>query len=198
MPALPIQKSAPRIQITPYGLCACSIRVISASHPRSTPTWTRIPDDAQNFISLYNDIYKAVKAEAPDTKIFVTFQWEELNNSHIASREWPCASPAELGSGGSLRTKPGCLGDFFLSVCRIQIRCGYSRQLLHSTACADLEAACRRRRWIHIQTGGAHQRHARRSDCIFERNPQSDRFTTWLFGFIFCSKISISLPIPTT
>ena len=38
------------------------------------------PSDAQNFISLYNGIYKAVKAEAPDTKIFVTFQWEEFNN----------------------------------------------------------------------------------------------------------------------
>ncbi len=38
------------------------------------------PDDAPNFISLYNEIYTAVKAEAPDTKIFVTFQWEELNN----------------------------------------------------------------------------------------------------------------------
>ena len=32
------------------------------------------PDDAQNFISLYNEIYKAVKSKAPDTKIFVTFQ----------------------------------------------------------------------------------------------------------------------------
>lgn len=38
------------------------------------------PDDASNFISLYNEIYQAVKAEAPDTKILVTFQWEDLNN----------------------------------------------------------------------------------------------------------------------
>ncbi len=38
------------------------------------------PDDAPNFLSLYNEIYQAVKAEAPDTQIFVTFQWEELNN----------------------------------------------------------------------------------------------------------------------
>lgn len=38
------------------------------------------PDDAQNFISLYNEIYAAVKAEAPDTQVFVTFQWDELNN----------------------------------------------------------------------------------------------------------------------
>ncbi len=38
------------------------------------------PMDAANFVSLYNEVYRAVKAEAPDTKIFVTFQWEELNN----------------------------------------------------------------------------------------------------------------------
>ncbi|MBI2757161.1 MAG: hypothetical protein HYX49_00615 [Chloroflexi bacterium] len=38
------------------------------------------PDDAPNFISLYNEIYAAVKTEAPDTQIFVTFQWEDLNN----------------------------------------------------------------------------------------------------------------------
>jgi hypothetical protein len=38
------------------------------------------PDDAPNFLSLYKEIYKAVKAEAPATKIFVTYQWEELNN----------------------------------------------------------------------------------------------------------------------
>lgn len=38
------------------------------------------PDDAQNFISLYNEIYALVKAEAPETQIFVTFQWDDLNN----------------------------------------------------------------------------------------------------------------------
>jgi hypothetical protein len=38
------------------------------------------PDDAPNFVSLYNEIYQAVKAEAPDAQIFVTFQWEGLNN----------------------------------------------------------------------------------------------------------------------
>ena len=61
--------------------------VVRMFHPRYLGLASEIntymdthPDDAQNFISLYNDIYKAVKAEAPDTKIFVTFQWEELNN----------------------------------------------------------------------------------------------------------------------
>jgi len=38
------------------------------------------PDDAPNFISLYHEIYTLVKAEAPETKVFVSFQWEDLNN----------------------------------------------------------------------------------------------------------------------
>lgn len=38
------------------------------------------PDDVQNFVSLYNEIYASVKAEAPETQIFVTFQWDDLNN----------------------------------------------------------------------------------------------------------------------
>jgi len=45
------------------------------------------PGDADNFISLYNEIYKAVKAEAPGTKIFVTFQWEDLNNLITSANE---------------------------------------------------------------------------------------------------------------
>ncbi|HEY9152767.1 MAG TPA: hypothetical protein VIN60_07770 [Anaerolineales bacterium] len=61
--------------------------VVRIFHPRYLGLASEIntymdthPDDAQNFISLYNEIYKAVKSESPDTKIFVTFQWEELNN----------------------------------------------------------------------------------------------------------------------
>jgi hypothetical protein len=38
------------------------------------------PEDAPNFISLYHEIYALVKAEAPETKLFVSFQWEDLNN----------------------------------------------------------------------------------------------------------------------
>ncbi|NOH03979.1 MAG: hypothetical protein HND47_19430 [Chloroflexi bacterium] len=38
------------------------------------------PDDAPNFISLYHEIYALVKAEAPQTQVFVTFQWDDLNN----------------------------------------------------------------------------------------------------------------------
>ena len=45
------------------------------------------PGDAPNFISLYKEIYKAVKAEAPGTQIFVTFQWEDLNNLIASASE---------------------------------------------------------------------------------------------------------------
>jgi hypothetical protein len=38
------------------------------------------PDDFAHFLSLYQEAYAAVKAEAPDTQVFVTFQWEDLNN----------------------------------------------------------------------------------------------------------------------
>ncbi|MCC7118906.1 MAG: hypothetical protein IT310_10315 [Anaerolineales bacterium] len=38
------------------------------------------PDDAQNFISLYNEIYALIKSDAPQTQVFVTFQWDDLNN----------------------------------------------------------------------------------------------------------------------
>src|SRR5690349_20118679 len=38
------------------------------------------PDDAKNYLSLYNEIYALVKAEAPETQIFVSFQWDDLNN----------------------------------------------------------------------------------------------------------------------
>jgi hypothetical protein len=38
------------------------------------------PEDFPNYLSLYRDVYAAVKAEAPETQIFVTFQWEDLNN----------------------------------------------------------------------------------------------------------------------
>ena len=38
------------------------------------------PEDFPNFLSLYRETYAAVKAESPGTKVFVTFQWEQLNN----------------------------------------------------------------------------------------------------------------------
>lgn len=38
------------------------------------------PEDAPNFISLYHEIYALIKAELPKTQVFVTFQWDDLNN----------------------------------------------------------------------------------------------------------------------
>lgn len=38
------------------------------------------PEDAPNFVSLYHEVYALIKAEAPDTQVFVTFQWDDLNN----------------------------------------------------------------------------------------------------------------------
>ncbi len=38
------------------------------------------PEDAENFLSLYQETYTAIKAESPETQVFVTFQWEQLNN----------------------------------------------------------------------------------------------------------------------
>ena len=38
------------------------------------------PEDFIHFLSLYHETVALVKAEAPGTQVFVTFQWEELNN----------------------------------------------------------------------------------------------------------------------
>jgi hypothetical protein len=45
------------------------------------------PDDIGNFLSLYREAYTAVKAEAPETQVFVTFQWEDLNNLFVGANE---------------------------------------------------------------------------------------------------------------
>jgi hypothetical protein len=61
--------------------------VVRTFHPRYLGLASEIntyldayPDDAANFTSLYHEVYARVKAEAPDTQIFVTFQWDDLNN----------------------------------------------------------------------------------------------------------------------
>ena len=37
------------------------------------------PDDIENFLSLYNKTYEEIKSISPNTKVFVTFQWDDLN-----------------------------------------------------------------------------------------------------------------------
>ncbi len=61
--------------------------VVQEFHPRYLGLGSEVntyldayPDDAENYLSLYNEVYALVKAEAPETQIFVTFQWEDLNN----------------------------------------------------------------------------------------------------------------------
>jgi hypothetical protein len=61
--------------------------VVRTFHPRYLGLASEIntymdahPDDAGNFISLYNEIYALVKAESPETQIFISFQWDDLNN----------------------------------------------------------------------------------------------------------------------
>lgn len=61
--------------------------VVRSFHPRYLGLASEIntymdahPDDAPNFISLYNQIYALIKSEAPETQVFVTFQWDDLNN----------------------------------------------------------------------------------------------------------------------
>jgi hypothetical protein len=45
------------------------------------------PDDVDNYMSLYFNVYDKVKAEKPETQIFVTFQWDDLNNMFAPAAE---------------------------------------------------------------------------------------------------------------
>ena len=45
------------------------------------------PEDVGNFVSLYKELYKKVKDEVPDTQIFVSFQWDDLNNMFAPATE---------------------------------------------------------------------------------------------------------------
>jgi hypothetical protein len=64
-----------------------TLRIVREFHPRYLGLASEIntyndthPEDFPNYLSLYNEVYALVKSEAPETKVFVTFQWEELNN----------------------------------------------------------------------------------------------------------------------
>ena len=64
-----------------------ALRILREFHPRYLGLASEIntyadfhPDDFANFISLYHEVYARIKAESPQTHVFVTFQWEELNN----------------------------------------------------------------------------------------------------------------------
>jgi hypothetical protein len=38
------------------------------------------PEDFEHYLSLYQETYDAIKQSRPETRVFVTFQWEDLNN----------------------------------------------------------------------------------------------------------------------
>lgn len=64
-----------------------TLRVLREFHPDYLGLASEIntyadaaPDDFVHFMSLYETVYDLVKAESPATKVFVTFQWEEMNN----------------------------------------------------------------------------------------------------------------------
>ncbi len=38
------------------------------------------PDDFPHYLSLYREVYAAIKTDSPGTLVFTTFQWEDLNN----------------------------------------------------------------------------------------------------------------------
>ena len=64
-----------------------TLRIVREFHPKYLGLGSEIntyddthPEDFPNYLSLYYETYGLVKVEAPDTQIFVTFQWEELNN----------------------------------------------------------------------------------------------------------------------
>ncbi len=45
------------------------------------------PDDFVNYLSLYRQVYSAIKNESSETQVFVTFQWEDLNNLFAGAAE---------------------------------------------------------------------------------------------------------------
>lgn len=64
-----------------------AVRLAREFHPRYLGLASEIntyadahPDDFSHFVDIYHQTYAAIKAESPDTQVFVTFQWEDLNN----------------------------------------------------------------------------------------------------------------------
>jgi hypothetical protein len=64
-----------------------ALRIIREFHPKYLGLASEIntyadafPDDFPNFLSLYRETCKKIKQESHDTQVFVTFQWEDINN----------------------------------------------------------------------------------------------------------------------
>jgi hypothetical protein len=64
-----------------------AVRLAKVFHPRYLGLASEINtyadahlEDFAAFVSLYHQTYAAIKRESPATQVFVTFQWEDLNN----------------------------------------------------------------------------------------------------------------------
>ena len=64
-----------------------TLRIVQEFHPAYLGLASEIntyadahPDDFEHYLTLYREVYAAVKEISPETSIFVTFQWEDLNN----------------------------------------------------------------------------------------------------------------------
>lgn len=76
--------SAPEVRTAFGNYCR---RIVREFHPRFLGLASEIntyadahPEDFPHFVSLYREVYGWIKSEAPETRVFVTFQWEDLNN----------------------------------------------------------------------------------------------------------------------
>jgi hypothetical protein len=45
------------------------------------------PEDFEHFLSLYREVYREIRSRSPATEVFVTFQWEDLNNLFPGANE---------------------------------------------------------------------------------------------------------------
>lgn len=45
------------------------------------------PEDVEHFLSLYREVYALIKETDPETQVFVTFQWDDLNNMFAQAAE---------------------------------------------------------------------------------------------------------------
>ena len=68
--------------------------IVRTFHPRYLGLASEIntyadahPEEFARFLSLYRETYASVKQESPETRVFVTFQWEDLNNLFAAAAE---------------------------------------------------------------------------------------------------------------
>lgn len=57
--------------------------------------YEKSPEDFAEFVVLYNDVYDAVKAVSPDTKVFTVFQLEEMKGLDFWSTDQPDPARAQ-------------------------------------------------------------------------------------------------------